>query len=102
MLPRHIASLHLAWDICPSLGADLTAYHVDDRNEDEIGGLPQLDDFTSLNLALRWRATPSVTLRLVGQDLLDSSQTETIGRVPPQQAIYVPRGVYGDVTVNIW
>lgn len=102
LVPRHIASLRVSWDICPTVGADLTAYHVDDRNEEEAGGFFHLEAFTSLNLALRWRASPSVIFRLVGQDLLESRQVETVARVPLQPPIAVPRGVFGDVTVSFW
>ena len=96
-VPRHIGSVRVSWDILSNLGLDVTGYRLSSR---KLLGGSEIDAFTSLNAALRWQESPNVELRLVGQDLLNSNQFEGSASVPRRDAVYVPRGIYGQIRVN--
>ena len=101
LIPTHISALRVSWDVNRDLGLDVTAYHVSDRNEQMLQGAgSEIKAFTSLNTALTWQESPNVELRLVGQDLLDSSRVQGVSRTPRRQAVAVPRGVYAEIRVN--
>ena len=71
---QHQVSLWGAFDLSRSVELDLRLYYTDQRSwEDE-----KIDAIVNGDLRVGWQATPSLTLSLVGRNLLHSAEQEFI------------------------
>jgi iron complex outermembrane receptor protein len=81
--PRHQAGFQSSWDLGHALELDVYARYVDSL---KVAGIP---GYAQADVRLAWRPVPSVTLVLVGQDLLADRHRE-FGRdvfVPAEKEI---------------
>jgi iron complex outermembrane receptor protein len=74
--PHHLLSIRAAIDLSPAIEADAWLRHVSALPN------PAVPSYTELNARIGWRATSSVQLALIGQDLLNGSHPEFGSTVP--------------------
>jgi iron complex outermembrane receptor protein len=87
--PRNLANVRVAWDINPAWSADAALYY-----SDALPAFP-LDASLRLDARICWRITPSATLELIGQGLLDEEKPEFGAGA---NSIAVERSVFGRLT----
>ena len=97
-IPRHIATTALGWTISPVVSTNLTAYHVSRHTTLSALGAQPIDAFTSLNLAFVFKPNRQTTIRIVGQDLLETATVEAAASTPARTPIAVPRAFYLDLS----
>ena len=97
--PRHQGSLQTHYQMTPTLEANLWLRYVDTTKVIRIYTPEEISPYTSADLNIMWKVTPSVELQLVGQNLFDNSHPEYI-----QELLVLPtevrRSVYGKVMVR--
>jgi iron complex outermembrane recepter protein len=89
--PAHQASLHSAWDIARAVELDLYFRWVDEL---EAFAIP---DYAQADARVSWRPSESLTLAIIGQDLLAERHQEFRADVFVPQAREIERRVLGRV-----
>lgn len=89
--PQNQLSLRAQWDVTDTLAFDTTVHYTDSLPGFSIAPYWQVD------ARLGWRMLESLTLELVGQNLLDETHRE-FGSVTDVSTTEVPRSFYGRLT----
>lgn len=94
--PRHQAGLRSQMDISNNVKLDVDYRYVTDieRTPEDPSGAG-IDGYSELDLRVAWRASPSIELSLVGQNLLHARHIEAGS---PQARGAIERSVYAKVT----
>lgn len=97
--PKHQLSLRANYDIKETLNLNLWVRHVENHTVIKTYQATEIEPYTTLDLHFNWQLTPTVSLSLVGQNLLDKNHLEYI-QESFIEATEIERSFYANIAVE--